>query len=97
LRVHLKITSVQRKSKFERDFKALPLDIQAAAKDAIRDLLRDPIPTTRRLHPLHGFKNPKVYTIDVVSNHAYKISLEIDGEIATLRRIATHKSIDKSP
>lgn len=88
---------MQRKEKFERDFKALPVDIQDAAKDAIRDLFKDPIPASLRLHPLTGFKNPKIYTVDVLSNHAYKISLEIDGPVATLRRVDTHKSIDRCP
>lgn len=85
------------KSKFESDVKALPKDVLAAVKDAVADLLKNPIPTSRRLHPLAGFKNPKVYTIDVFSNHSYKISLEIEGDIATLRRVATHKVIDRSP
>ena len=48
----------------------------------------------RRLHALHGYRNPKVFTIDVLINHAYKISLEINGETANLRRVATHKVID---
>lgn len=85
------------KEKFRKDLKSLPPDIQREVKSALADLLKDPIPTTRRLHPLSGFKNPKVYTIDVLSNHSYKISLEIDGEVATLRRIASHKQIDRCP
>jgi mRNA-degrading endonuclease YafQ of YafQ-DinJ toxin-antitoxin module len=88
---------LERNEKFDRDFKGLPPDIQQAAKEAIEDLLRHPIPTSRRLHALHGYKNPKVFTIDVTSNHAYKISLEIEGQTATLRRIATHKTIDRTP
>lgn len=66
-------------------------------KDAVADWLKDPIPTSRRLHRLAGFNNPKVYTIDVFSNHSYKISLEIEGDTATLRRVGTHKVIDRSP
>ena len=94
---HLQIRTLQYKHKFQRDFKALPVDVQAAVRDAISDLLQYPIPASRRLHPLTGFKNPKVYTIDVFSNHSYKISLELDGENAILRRVATHKSIDSCP
>ncbi len=89
--------TIERNSRFDQDLKRLPLDIQNAAKEAIRDLMRDPIPATRRLHPLTGFKNPKVYTIDVFSNHLYKISFEIDGPKAILRRIHTHKTIDSAP
>lgn len=77
--------------------KALPPDILLAAQEAIRDLLRHPIRATRRLHPLRGYRNPKVYTIDVLSNHCYKISLEIQGDVANLRRVDTHKMIDNAP
>jgi len=97
LQQRLKIKKLQRKSKFDSDFKALPMDIQREAKEAIKDLMKDPIPASRRRHPLTGFKNPKVYTIDVLSNHAYKISLEISGESATLRRIGTRSTIDRCP
>lgn len=93
----LKISLLRRKSRFDGDLKAPPLNIQTEVKAAIQDLLKDPIPATRRLHPLTGFKNPKIYTIDVFSNHSYKISLEIDGEVATLRRVASHKTIDRCP
>lgn len=77
--------------------KSLPPDILQAAKEAIRDLLKDPIPAARRLHLLRGYRNPKVYTLDVLSNHSYKISLEIRGDEAILRRVATHKNIDLAP
>jgi len=80
--------------RFQRELKGLPPDILREAKLAIADLYKVPIPTTRRLHALHGYKNPKVFTIDVTSNHSYKISLEINGDTATLRRVATHKSLD---
>jgi hypothetical protein len=89
------IRVIRRTDRFEREIKALKPDILEAAKEAIKDLQKDPIPTSRRLHKLGGYKNPKVYTVDVLSNHSYKISLEIDGQTATLRRIATHKEIDR--
>jgi hypothetical protein len=92
-----RITTITRNEKFEKDLKRLPPDILAAAKEAIRDLFRYPIPTSRRLHALHGYQNPKVFTIDVTANHSYKISLEIDGQAATLRRVSLHKVIDRSP
>jgi mRNA-degrading endonuclease YafQ of YafQ-DinJ toxin-antitoxin module len=90
------ITTITRNEKFESDFKSLPPEIQKEAKNAIRDLLKHPIPVSRRMHALHGYRNPKVFTIDVTSNHAYKISLEIDGQKANLRRIGTHKVIDRA-
>lgn len=65
--------------------------------DAVRDLLSNPIPARRRFHSLEGYRNPRLFTIDVTSNKSHKISLEIDGTLATLRRIATHKEIDRAP
>jgi hypothetical protein len=91
------ITTITRNARFERDIKGLSPDILAAAKDAIADILKDPIPASRRLHRLVGYKNPKVYTIDVLPNHSYKISLEIEGNAANLRRIAPHIEIDRQP
>lgn len=90
------IDQITYKDKFVKDLKGLPADVQAAVKLAIADLMKSPIPTSRRLHALHGFRNPKVFTIDVFSNHSYKISLEIDGKLATLRRVGTHKVIDRA-
>jgi hypothetical protein len=80
-----------------KDLKKLPIDILPLAKQAIQDLMKDPIPTSLRLHALTGYKKPKVFTIDVTSNHAYKISLEINGQHAQLRRVATHKVLDTAP
>jgi predicted transcriptional regulator len=91
-----RIVTVTRNEKFDRDFKSLPPEIQLAAKEAIEDVFKYPIPASRRFHVLQGFRKPKVFTIDVLANHAYKISFEIDGQNARLRRIGTHKTIDRS-
>lgn len=91
------ITMITFNKKFERDMKGLKPDVLAATKEAIRDLYKHPIPNVRRLHSLTGYKNPKIFTVDVFSNKSYKISLEIDAGIANLRRVATHKEIDILP
>ena len=62
---------------------------------AIKDLMEDPIPAKRRFHTIDS-KRPKVYSIDVTSNKAYKISLQIDGTVCLLRRVGTHRDIDKN-
>jgi hypothetical protein len=95
--VDLAIRRLRTTERFQRDYKALSVDLKEAVDAAIRDLMADPIPGVRRFHSLKGYRNPRLYTIDVTSNKAYKISLEIEGEMATLRRIATHKQIDRSP
>ena len=91
------IATITFNKKFKRDMKGLEPDVLAATKEAIRDLYKYPIPKVRRLHSLTGYKNPKVFTVDVFSNKSYKISLEIDAGAAILRRVATHKEIDVLP
>jgi mRNA-degrading endonuclease YafQ of YafQ-DinJ toxin-antitoxin module len=92
-----RITKLTRNKKFDRDVKSLDEVTRVAVKEAVQDLFKDPIPAVRRLHSLSGYKNPKIYTIDVFPNRSYKISLEIDGETVNLRRVATHKEIDHQP
>jgi hypothetical protein len=89
------ITQVEFTDRFKRELAKLPDDIKAAATVAIRDIYKNPVPAMRRFHRLGGYKNPKVFTIDVTANKAYKISLEIDGTKASLRRIGTHKELDR--
>lgn len=91
-----KITTILRKKRFDDQLRKLSPDILKAAKSAIADLYKYPIPASLRLHSISG-TNPKIFTIDVMGNHSYKISLELDGNTAILRRIATHKEIDRDP
>lgn len=93
----VQITSLKFNPRFAKDLKGLPVEIQKEVHAALADLQREVIPSKRRLHQLENYKDPKIHTIDVLSNHSYKISLEIDGATATLRRVATHKTIDRTP
>lgn len=50
------------------------------------------------MHALTGYSDPKVFTIDVTPNKAYKISFEYgDSGAVVLRRVRTHKEIDRAP
>ena len=82
---------------FQSDFDALPDNIKLSVLQALKDLCADPMPKRLRFHSLGGYANPKVYTIDVTENHAYKVSLAREGDSAFLRRVGTHKMIDRSP
>lgn len=91
------ITAIdQTRPSFIRSFSALPDEIAELAVEAITDLLKSPMPARLRLHKLGGYKNPKVFTIDITTNHSHKISLEIHGSVAVLRRAGTHKEIDRA-
>jgi hypothetical protein len=93
----LAIKVLRRKKRFQKEYGDLTPTLRMEVDQAIRDLMSNPIPSSRRFHSLGGHKNPKIYTIDVTPNKAYKISLEIEGDCATLRRVATHKEIDRLP
>lgn len=88
---------MRRKKRFQKEYDDLTPDMKQEVDDALVDLLSNPIPARRRFHSLEGYRNPKLFTIDVTGNKSHKISLEIDGTVATLRRIATHKEIDRGP
>jgi hypothetical protein len=81
---------------FLADLAGLTAQQQKDVKDCLSDLAKDPIPPGRRMHPVTpaGMK-PKIYTVDVYSNKSYKISLQLDGELLILRRVGSHKQIDR--
>ncbi len=90
--------SVQMTASFERDFNSLPRDIQVATVECIEDLAANPIPARRRIHSVspQGHK-PTIYSADVTSNKAYKLTFQIDSRLAILRRVGTHRQIDRRP
>lgn len=71
----------------------LPHDIQAAARTAIEDLVSDPHPRKYRLEK----QTAEAWTIHVTRNHSHKLSFSLDGDTAILRKIGTHKEIDRAP
>lgn len=53
------------------------------------------MPRGLRFEKLKGYSDPDVYSIHVSGN--YKLSMEISGSRAILRRVATHDEIDRQP
>ncbi|PKH12586.1 hypothetical protein BI292_06135 [Pseudomonas sp. 43NM1] len=96
--MRLKITAIDlgRKS-FQNSYSALSDEIKSAFKDAYRLLMTDPQPKKLRLEKLSGCKRPGIYTIHITPNHSHKLSFELVGTVAELRRIGTHKEIDRAP
>ena len=83
------------KTRFKRDYKKLDPQLRKRVDDKLKDLLEDPMPPGLRFEKLSGYSNPDIYTVHVTGN--YKISLEIKGDNATLRRVRTHNEIDRLP
>jgi mRNA-degrading endonuclease RelE of RelBE toxin-antitoxin system len=88
---------ISRSVAFLRDYQKLAPEIQEAVDAAIRGVLQDPIPRSLRFEKLQGYRKPNIYTVHVTPNHAYKMSFEKRGDVAFLRRVATHREIDRSP
>ena len=87
------IKAVRFTEQFRSFYKKAPPEIQKAAKEAIAELVCDPHPKRYRLEK----QTVSVWTIHVTRNHAYKLSFSLDGDTAVLRKIGTHKEIDRSP
>lgn len=82
---------------FANSFKQLRPEIKQEAVCAIADILRQPMPARLRFEKLSGYRNPSIYTIHITRNHSHKLSFEIQGTTAILRKIGTHKEIDRVP
>jgi len=91
----VQITTVELKKCFKRDFKKLDPQLKKLTEDKIEDLYKYPHPPGLRFEKLSGIRNPDVYTFHVTGN--YKVSLEIYGSTASLRRVGNHDLIDRSP
>lgn len=90
--------SVQMTNSFIRDFDRLSNDLRAAVIACIDDLKEEVVPPGRRLHVVSPKgKKPTIFTVDVRSNKSHKLSFQVENRVAILRRIATHKEIDRSP
>lgn len=86
---------LERTNAFKRDFKSLDQNLQEEVKKAIKDLGLATIPASRRFHCVDQ-NRPKVYTVDITSNKSHKMSFEINGTGVTLRRVGTHREIDRN-
>lgn len=96
--MRLSITAVDvGRTSFQNSYRALPGDIKEAFKVAYRLLMTDPQPKKLRLEKLSGYKRPGIYMIHITQNHSHKLSFELVGTVAELRRIGTHKEIDRTP
>jgi mRNA-degrading endonuclease RelE of RelBE toxin-antitoxin system len=93
----LVIRAVDYRPRFAKELGKLSPELLAQAKDAIDGLLKNRIPTALRLHCVDKNANPKIFTIDVTSNKSHKISFHMEGDVAYLRRVGTHKEIDRLP
>lgn len=93
----LEIKDLDFKLTFDRDLKKAPPEVHRVIEQVLDDLLKFPQPKKLRFHSLTGCFDPKIFKIDVFPNRSWQITFEMDGQTAVLRRLATHKEIDRSP
>lgn len=91
----VQITALVAKRGFDRYVRRLTSDMQERLTQKLDDLLANPRPPGLRFEKLQGYKNPAIYTIHLTGN--YKVSMEIIGNIAYLRKVADHDTIDRAP
>jgi hypothetical protein len=95
--MQLKVTGTRRTDRFDADVRAAPIDVARAAEAARKTLIQNSRAGALRLHPLKGYPKPTIFKIDVTANHSWQLTFELDGEVAVLLRLATHKAIDRDP
>lgn len=93
----VQIDALDYKASFQKDLLKSPSDIQAAAHEALVELMKNPQPAKLRLHSLQGCFSPRILKIDVFPNRSWQITFEMDGTTAILRRLAKHRDIDRRP
>ena len=90
------IAAVAPSKRYAREYRKLAAELQARVDEKIQDLLKNPRPPGLGFEKLKGYANPSVYTLHITGH--YKLSFEIiEGNVAFLRRVATHDEIDRAP
>ncbi|MDR0233956.1 MAG: hypothetical protein LBI31_04040 [Zoogloeaceae bacterium] len=87
---------VIRQARFRKEYTRLDPAIQKRVDDTLVKLLQNPIPPGIKFGKLKGYSKPVIYTVHATGN--FKISLEmLDGNIASLRRVAPHDDMGECP
>lgn len=89
------INTVTPSKRYQKEYRKLTNEMRSRVDDKINDLLATPRPAGISFEKLSGYANPDIYTIHITGN--YKLSFEINGQSAFLRRVANHDQIDRAP
>jgi mRNA-degrading endonuclease RelE of RelBE toxin-antitoxin system len=89
------IKAVTYGSRFKKEYKKLSNEMQGQVNATIDLLVVKNRPAGIRFEKLKGYANPNIFTVHVTGN--YKLSFEINGSTAFLRRVGNHNEIDRAP
>lgn len=93
----MEVKRFARTKRFEADVKALDPATLAALSDALKLLMQNPRAKSLRTHTLSGYGKPTLWKLDVYANRSWQVTFEFNDGTASLKRIATHKAIDRDP
>jgi mRNA-degrading endonuclease RelE of RelBE toxin-antitoxin system len=91
----VKIEAWKKSKRFHRDYDKLDIEMRDLVDEKLQDLSKPILSSGLRFEKLKGYSNPDLYTIHITGN--YKVSMEINGSCAFLRRVANHDEIDRAP
>ncbi len=91
----ISISDLNTTKRFDKDYAKLERQLKELVNEKITGILINPMPPGLRFEKLKGYSKPSIYTIHITGN--YKVSLEILGNMATLRRVACHDDINRNP
>ncbi|MEF8755969.1 MAG: hypothetical protein V5B60_18885 [Accumulibacter sp.] len=89
------IASWKKSKRFHRDYDKLSTDLRDRVDAKLQDLVRAARPPGLVFEKLKGHSSPDIYSLHVTGN--YKVTMEIDGSCAVLRRVGDHDDIDRAP
>lgn len=89
------ITAFEPSRRYSKEYRKLTDAMRELVDGKLEDLLSEVRPPGLRFEKLKGESNPDIYSIHVTGN--YKITFELNGSTAFLRRVATHDEIDRAP
>lgn len=85
----------QKLKRFHKDYDKLTIQLRDLVDSKLQDLAKQHRPPGLAFEKLKGYSDPDVFTIHINGN--YKLSLEISGGTAYLRRVGNHNDIDLAP
>lgn len=91
----LVIRTWRKSRRFHRDYDRLSHELRDRVDAKLQDLARPVRPSGLAFEKLKGHASPELYSLHVTGN--YKVTMEIDGDTATLRRVGDHDEIDRAP
>lgn len=81
--------------RFHKDYDRLTLELRDTVDAKLQDLAKSPRPPGLAFEKLKGYSNPSIYSVHITGN--YKMTMEISGSEALLRRVGNHDDIDRAP